>query len=1309
MPTIAELKEQTITPTPVILFDCVLPSGEEEHWSTHGLQHGGKTYLSRVLQHNLFELRSASDDGIDAIAKISLTLANADSRFSQIARNPGFRGAKLTAAFLFFDVNLGQPASEDVVLFRGIANSPDEITESTLRLSFTNRLNLQRLLLPDIRIQKRCPWTFPSTAEQRQEALDGAERGKYSPFFRCGYSADVEGGIGNFNGTEVFQSCDYTRESCEQRGMFSKDSQNRITQRFGGIEFVPSNILVRSHGEKAIHNSAPLDNQARYNDFVPLNYGTVWIDPPIVFTRNDGNLTRMEVLLGSGEINQVVKVVVNDVDVPQGQAGRNMTATGWFNVVSTGSTTGGFNLDFTNSAGSPLGDPYGSMAYLSVVVPNRVNDGQSLPRMRVLLEGLKLAQYSNEGTLIEEGFTNNPAWVLLDLLRRSGWTTSEVDLGSFAKGAAYCGETITVPDLYGNATAVPKYQCNLALRRRKSAGDVIRGVRNASGLYLVYGQGGLLELSVEGTLALQHPEKPAGSNSSTTLAGGWPAYEFGDGTNGFSGILRRDNGASSVRMWSRSAAETPNRLSLEFQDQFNEYQQDSLSLVDVEDAVAIGREVSVTYPALGIPNFHQAARILQRQLDKSIRGNTFIQFETSVRAIGINPGDLITLTYLKEGFQRQPFRVVRIAPGLNHGEAIIEAQIHDDTWYNESSDAGNRVARRQPGGDITVPRPLVGTESDVTQQHRFGIEQGFRSNSDGSVTATLSVSFEVPRRPTENGLGIPYVSLAPLLQSTGGSLSGGETYYYAVGPVDSIGEEGHLSFVVRASIPSGTNTNTVGLQGLRFSPGAVSFHVYRGRTPQQLLRIATSVSLSEVFQDTGASYILSGPPDANFDHARFDWRLELHPEVPATTFGPEIIGSDSLQLTPNEFSGKTVSIVSGKGKGQERAIVSHTTDTIVIRQSWETVPDSSSKFAIAESNWRFGATGKTSPVEFDVPNHEGATIHISGLAVNAHGRESSPDLSPLTRWRILGSSGSIMDEDVPPPPIYGFFPTGQGTVELLGIGFVNLDNTRSIAAGTLTMHYWNELASPTGYTLGQPIDGSSVELALALAGQAQPGDLIQINVEVMEVEAVSGSGTVYTVRRGSHGSPIVLHDAGAPVYHLQRKVYIVPFSRNFFGSPASGSFSHPIFLPDVRLAASDLIVTNTFGNSETSKASFTATVDGGLRTLSGGQFTIQVEGFLAIQSNVAPPLIIEDSHSVRDIFAAVGEAPTGAPIELKLLLDDIVYASLSIQPGSTISNTVKGFGLPPLLSLSKLTLDITSVGQTFATTPGRDLTVSIRL
>src|SRR6202011_3696942 len=110
------------------------------------------------------------------------------SFLSAINRKIGWKCAQLTITFLFFDLKNGVPASDSQVAFRGIANPPDESTESTLRLSFINRLNLQRVYLPEIRFQKRCPWTFPSYATQRQEAVNGGVNGQFSPFYRCGYS-----------------------------------------------------------------------------------------------------------------------------------------------------------------------------------------------------------------------------------------------------------------------------------------------------------------------------------------------------------------------------------------------------------------------------------------------------------------------------------------------------------------------------------------------------------------------------------------------------------------------------------------------------------------------------------------------------------------------------------------------------------------------------------------------------------------------------------------------------------------------------------------------------------------------------------------------------------------------------------------------------------------------------------------------------------------------------------------------------------------------------------------------------------------
>jgi hypothetical protein len=1308
MATIFELKEQAVTETPLFLIECELTSGETERWSTHGVDCGGFSYEARLLDHNLLDIRSDSEDGIDSLSRVSLTLANADSYGSQIERTVGWKGARVTVSFLFYDVKRREPASESIVIFRGVANPPEEITETTIRLSLANRMNLQRLLLPEVRIQRRCPWKFPTTAEQRAEAVDGGTEGKFSPFYRCGYSPDVTGGQGNLSGGSPYPGCDYTRAQCEERGMFGADSLGGVTRRFGGIEFVPSTTMVRSHGEKAFHVSPLVENEGRYNDFVPIVYGTAWYAPPIVFARNDGNLTRIEVLLGMGEIQGVLKVIVNDVEIPLSQAGVNMTATGWYTEVSHGTRTGAFNPDFRDPSGQPLGDPYGSMAMMSLVVPNQIHDGRTLPRIEVLAQGIKLAAYSATGASLGEEFGNNPAWVILDVLRRSGWRLSEIDLSSFSKAAEICEEMIDATDLHGNPVSIPRFQCNLVVRTRRSVAEVVRGVRNSARLYLTLGTDGRLQLQTQGTLARQQPVKSAGSNSTEGLDGGWPAYEFGDGTLGFSGILRRSNGEPAIRLWGRSTADSPNRFSVEFQDSFNEYQQDSLSLLDVEDALRTGQEISATLNALGIPNSHQAARMAQLNLDKSIRGGTYVEFETSVRGAGLRPGDLITVTYLKDGLERQPFRIKSVAPGFNYRSARITAQIHSDSWYSDAIVGGGSGNGRQPGYEVGLPRPLLGNTVDEFGEPQFGVEETVEDAGGGQVSVWLSAGFIVPSRPKPGGVGIPRISLSVEGSDTGGTLAGDQMLYYAVSGAGPDATESPLSFLVRASIPPGSSTNSVRLAGLSFSQGTLGFHVYRGPNPARLYRIASDQPVSSTFLDTGFAAQLVSPPDENFDHANFYWRLELQPEASATAHSEYTIGNDTLEMAADQYGGATVRILRGKGAGQERAVTANTGTELTVEPTWDLEPDTTSTFVVAESSWNFGALGRTSPVRFQTANRIGATVHISGRSANVSNRECAYELSPLTRWRVGGGFGGGVDVDVSGKPVFGLQPTGKGSVEVTGIGFEDLANTRTISASALTLHYWNELGAAT-HALPAGIGASDIVIGLTSVGIGQSGDLIQVGREIMRVEEVLDGGLGYRVIRALYETVATAHEQGASVYHLRNKVYILPFVRDFFGSPASGSYSHPIYLPDARIAGAEMFASNSRGSSEVSAVSFTSTVEAGMRTLSGGQLSIQVEGYLAIQTDVAPPLVVEETHSVRDVFAVVRDAASGGPIQVQLRHDMETYCTLTIPAGATISNVVWGFGLPPLNAESQISLDIVSVGQGADAFPGKDLTVTIRL
>jgi hypothetical protein len=946
------------------------------------------------------------------------------------------------------------------------------------------------------------------------------------------------------------------------------------------------------------------------------------------------------------------------------------------------------------------------MAMMSVVVPNRISDGSSLPSIQILIDGLQLEQFDATGTSLGSSFTNNPAWVLLDVLRRSGWLTAEIDLKSFASAAAYCTAAISTTDLNGNPVTTPRFACNLVIQSRRSAAEVAKGIRAASSLILTYESGGLLALRVENTLALQQPSKPDGSNSAATLAGGWPAYEFSDGSAAFSGLLRKSSGEPAIRLRAQSTSATPNRLTVEFQDEFNEYQQDSLSLVDVDDALLTDRQVTAAFPALGLPNFDQAARALQLQLSRAIDGYTFIDFETTVKGIGLSPGDLITVTYLKEGLERQPFRVTSLSPGMNYQTVQVTAQWHDDTWYTTGG-AATIGTRRQPRAGTGLPRPLVGSVVDAHGIEQFGITESAMESTDGTFTIKLSVAFAPPAKPGTTKVGIPLVSLDAATNATGGTLAASQTLYYAVSAVDAGGSESGLSFVVPAKIPSGTSTNTVTLSGLSFSSGTATFNVYRGLNSVELLLIASGVTVAATYTDTGTASQLIGPPDENFDHANFYWRMELQPEVAVNIQSATTIGNSTLGMVINDFKGGVVRVTRGKGAAQERAVIANDAHTLTIAPGWTVTPDSTSFFVVANATWKFGGLGSTSPVDIGVPNQTGATVQVSGRSANVLDQESAPDLNPLTRWQIGGASGGGIDGDVPPMPVFGLNLAGQGTVDLIGISFGTLTNTHTILAGTLILYYWDELTSPSTFSLANAALVGDTTITLNMAGPAAVGDLIQLETEVLQVSAVPG--TQYQVTRGSHGSTATAHAAGVKIYHLKKNVTIVPFVPGFFGSPASGSYAQSIFLPDVRIGAADFWVTNVRGSGPASAASFTASVDQGLRTLSGGQLSIQVEGYLAIQTDAAPPLVMEVSMASRDIFAVVREAPSGGPIQLQLRQGSTVYCALTIADGATASNVAAGFGLGPLVSGSQISLDVLSVPGAAGTLPGRDLTVTVRL
>ena len=1287
-------KEVLVADTPVFLFDCTMADASVQSWSSQTIQVSGTTYVGRVLKHNLFEAQVASDTQIGGSPKLSFELANADSYFSEVEQEIGFKGSLLIVSSLFVNTTTGLATTDAIVVFRGLVNPPELITESTFRLSAMNRMSMQRTQLPEVNVQRLCPWRFPTTAAQRAEGADSGPENKYSFFYRCGYSPDQPGGVGNLNAGVPYTSCALTRADCILHGMFTSDSSGNTTSRYGGLEYVPATILVRGNGQKSLQLSNVQDNQAAYNDPVPLVYGTQWHMPDVVFSRNDGNLTRMEVLLSMGEIQGVMTVLVDDIIIPQGVSGQNMTSTGWWNLITAGTRNGLQDPNFGDGGNGPIGDPYGSMAYLSVVVPNQINDGSSIPTVQVLMQGMKLLQYDTSGNSLGASFSFNPAWVLLDILRRSAYGLDEINCASFATAAAYCDGFISVDDPIAGEVSIPRFECNFALKYQRSAGEIIRSLRNSSRIYLVLNTSGLLEARSENTFALQQPALPANSNSTEMFNGGWPAYEFDE-----TSIARNSDGSANFTISSKGAQDTPNQLTVEFQDEFNQYQQDSFSLTDGNDSDLCGQIIAANWDAMGISNFSQASRMLLLGLNRGIEGNQFVQFETSVKALGLMPGDLITVTYLKENLERTPFRIQKITPGASFRTAIISAQLHNDLWYSDTASGIISGRGWQAGNGSGIPNPVGGTVVDANGNLQLGITETEITGSDGSADVELTVAFTEPSGQI-GSLASPLLSLVATVASTGGSVAGGATWFYAVSAIDGSGGESQLSFIVQASTGAGGNTSVVTLAGIGLPVGAASFNVYRGLTPQQLFRIASTQAPATTFTDTGLPPLPILPPDPNFDHVDLYWRWELLPEAAVTEHTATTVGNGVLELLVNQYQSAIVRISRGNGAGQEQQIVSNTATAITVGQAWTVEPDATSYFVIAENSWRTGNSGKSSPLTIDVPERIGSGVQVLARAANSSGDEALDELSPLTRW-ILGESGTLAaDFAVPTAPTFAL-SASQGIVELGGIAFTSLQNTTSITAGTYTFHYYDEInGTPIALSALVAATNTTVQFAVAVAA----GTLVQIDQEIILVGATTSGASAVT--RGVQSTTAAAHAVTALVYPLSDKVVIVPFIREFFGGPASGEWNYSVELPDVRIASVELYMTNSLGAGAVAISQFTATIDSGLRTLAGGQYSFQITGYLAVQTGAAPNIIVDSARSVGDIYAVLRVPSSGAGVTLELNRNGSPYATVQFDPGTITSHVVSGFGLPAFAAGDQLSLDVTGVGTS---NPGSDLTVIIRL
>jgi hypothetical protein len=639
---------------------------------------------------------------------------------------------------------------------------------------------------------------------------------------------------------------------------------------------------------------------------------------------------------------------------------------------------------------------------------------------------------------------------------------------------------------------------------------------------------------------------------------------------------------------------------------------------------------------------------------------------------------------------------------------LIRAQLHDDAWYADTTNLAVPGATPQPSYRVGVPRPILGTIPDSSGTLEFGISESSTQAQDGTMALLATIACSVSPTLPVSAPNPPVLSLSPTISANGGTLAANTAFYYTVTSMDVSSIESACSFAVLAVTSAGTATHSVTLNNISLPPSATRFNVYRGTSLMAMSRIYKGSTRAESFTDTGYANTAQVPPDPNFDHANFYWRLEAAPAAAATICSPSSIGNSSAQMKTNQYAGMTVRIISGTGAGQERIVSKNSSTTLTVSPSWTIEPETSSSYVISQTAYQFGASGSSSQVQFEIPNLAGRVVQICGRSANACDVESPYELATVTRWTIGGAGSGALDSAAPPAPDFSLVVLPElGGVQLSGVSFANKENTRTISLGTLTLYSYNEGSTVALPVLSNAIGATDTSVAITTSAPFSFPSYLVLGTEIVRLTGKTADGSQYTVDRALHTTTAVAHAAQSTLLPLKPITNTVPFAEDFFLNGANVNWSQSITIANARICSAEFYVTNSRGNSPIASQAYTSLTGGGLRTLTGGQIMLQVPGPVAIQNSAVPPLDPGATYAVNNIYAYVGTAPaTSTAIGLTVTVQGQPYCMLSIPAGSTQSTPVDGSTLAPLQAGHQIGLSVTSVGDT---TPGSDLTVVIRV
>ncbi len=334
---------------------------------------------------------------------------------------------------------------------------------------------------------------------------------------------------------------------------------------------------------------------------------------------------------------------------------------------------------------------YPSLAWLDMTfhVTSELNGN---PSVSAIVAGKKVYDTRTGQTV----WSTNPAMCLRDFMlsERYGlgkWIKPEnIDEDSFKECADYCDEVINMTTSDGASVQVKRFELNMVIDQKNDAIEWLKEILANFQAYLTIARG-KFKLHIEKETAV--------------------SYAFND-----------DN-CSDLSVVPMTLAETPNKYVVKLIDPKNNWNSVACVSEDFADQKQRQKIITKEVNLNGCTSQYQALRLARFYRDQNLVCPLTVQFSTSIQAMHLEPGDVVTLTY-HEVFKELPIRITEITQD-EEGKFKISGRQYNGTIYGDDLSGG--IVWNPPrggGGDSKnrVPPQITGVVAYTNVDNEILIE-----------------------------------------------------------------------------------------------------------------------------------------------------------------------------------------------------------------------------------------------------------------------------------------------------------------------------------------------------------------------------------------------------------------------------------------------------------------------------------------------------------------------------------------------------------------------------------------------------------